>query len=102
MNSTRSTNRLRYRPLMTLATLLAMSSAANCFGGPPILSGPVKKVVGRGHLTGTEELQQVVTWQARTKLGGVKRDLAHLAIETVERTPRILWQADEPIPAIVI
>jgi hypothetical protein len=82
---------------MTLATLLAMSSAATCFDASATQSRSgalLKKVVGRGHLTGTRELQQVVTWRTS--------DAAHLAIESAGRNPRTLWQADEPFPAVDI
>ena len=78
---------------MTLATLLALSSAATSFAqsaGRPRL-GP-KKVAGRGHLTGTRELQQVVTWRTS--------DAAHLAIESTARNPRALWQAND-LPGMV-
>lgn len=82
---------------MMLAACLAMPSAATCFGkiaSQPEPGALLKKVVGRGHLTGTRELQQVVTWRTS--------DAAHLAIETTGRTPRTLWQADEPFPAVDI
>jgi hypothetical protein len=104
MNSTRSTIGLRvskflrsHLPLMTVATLCAMSSAANCFAlsaGWPLPTAPQRRVVARGHLTDTRELQQVVTWRTS--------DAAHLAIETAGRNPRTLWQADERFSAIDI
>jgi hypothetical protein len=103
MKSTRSTilggSRLlkSYLPLVTLATLLAVSSAATCFGESASQPNPravLKKVVGRGRLTGTRELQQVVTWRTG--------DAAHLAIESTGRNPRSLWQAAEPFPVIDI
>jgi hypothetical protein len=81
-------------PLVMLATLLAGSSAATCFGDSASQPSPgavPKKVVGRGRLTGTRELQQVVTWRAG--------DAVHLAIESAGRNPRTLWQADEAFPA---
>lgn len=104
MNSTRSTSRFGgtrfFRtcvPLITLAACLAMSSAATCFGkiaSQPEPGALLKKVVGRGHLTGTRELQQVVTWRTN--------DGAHLAIETVGSQPRVLWQADAGNSASVV
>ena len=104
MNSTRSTNRFRgtrfFRsglPLITLAACLALVSAATCFGkfaSQPALGALPKKVVGRGHLTGTRELHQVVTF--RTSYG------AHLAIETVGSRPRVLWQAEGGNSASVV
>src|SRR5260370_28934409 len=103
MNSIRSTRQLGGRksftsdlPLITLAILLA-SSAATCFGEPagqPEPGALLKKVAGRGHLTGTRELQQVVTWRSS--------GATHLAIEAAGRTPRRLWQADKPLPAAVM
>jgi len=86
-----------YLPLVTLATLLPVSSAAPCFAesaSQPSPSAVLKKVVRRGHLTGTRELQQVVTWRTS--------DAAHLAIESTGRNPRSLWQATEPFPVIDI
>jgi hypothetical protein len=76
-------------PLMTLATLLALSSAATSFaeGAGQSRSALLTKVVGRGHLTGTRELQQVVTWRTS--------DAAHLGIESIGRNPRTLWQAND-------
>lgn len=75
-------------PLMTLATLLALSLAATSFaqGAGQSRKALLTKVVGRGHLTGTRELQQVVTWTS---------DGAHLGIETTARNPRRLWQAGD-------
>ena len=81
---------------MTLATLLAMSSAADCFSEPARAPSAVqKRIVARGHLTGTRGIQQVVVWRTSTS-GTVAGITAHLAIE--ESTPghRVLWQADEP------
>lgn len=99
MNLKRPTNELLKSglPLMTLATCLAMSSAAPCFGLSAIqrLAGATqKRVLARGHLTGTRELQQVVTWRTS--------GAAHLAIETSGRNPRTIWQADEPSPVVDI
>lgn len=73
---------------MTLATLLALSSAATSFAQGASQPRPgAKKVVARGHLTGTREFQQVVTWRTS--------DAAHLAIESIGRNPRTLWQAND-------
>lgn len=101
MNSTRSTSKIEGSaflksslPLMTLAILIAMSSAATCFGkiaGQFSSSESQKRIVGRAHLTGTREFQQIVTWRR----GGA----SHLAIETAGRNPRQIWQAEEPVPA---
>lgn len=76
-------------PLMTLATLLALSLAATSFaqGAGQSRKALLTKVVGRGHLTGTRELQQVVTWRTS--------DAAHLGIESTARNPRALWQAGD-------
>lgn len=73
---------------MTLATLLALSLAATSFAQGAGQARPgVKKIAGRGHLTGTRELQQVVTWRTS--------DAAHLAMESTGRAPRTLWQASD-------
>lgn len=96
MNLTRNTDRraasklLRSGlPLMTLATLLALSSAASSLAqsAGQSRSALLTRVVGRGHLTGTRELQQVVTWRTS--------DAAHLGIESIGRNPRTLWQAND-------
>lgn len=104
MNSTRSTSHLgginflsSGLPLMMLAACLAMPSAATCFGrfaSQPEPGAPLKKVVGRGHLTGTRELQRVVTWRTN--------DGPHLAIETVGSQPRVLWQTEAGNSASVV
>src|SRR5512145_528661 len=75
-------------PLMTFALCVGVSSAVEVFGqvveGRP-LAAP-RRVVSTGRLTGTRELQQVVTWQTRGS--------AHLAIVTRGPRSRILWQTD--------
>lgn len=84
-------------PLLTLATCLAVSSVAPCFGKVASQREPgalLKKVVGRGHLTGTRELQQVVT--------GRTSDGPYLAIETVGSQPRVLWQTEGGNSASVV
>lgn len=85
---------------MTIATLLAMSSAASCFYGPAGRFPPAtqKRIVGRGRLTGTREPQQIVTWRTRST-SSASRMTAHLAIEDAVREHRVLWQADEPFAA---
>lgn len=77
-------------PLMSLAVCFAMVSAAA--GLEPSIqgwnhgAGRRQRVVASGRLTGTRDLQQVVTWQT----SGV----AHLAIRTIGPRPRILWETD--------
>jgi hypothetical protein len=77
-------------PLMTLALLFVIASAAASFEQAPQVSheGPRRtlRVVASGRLIGTRELQQVVTWQTS--------GAAHLAIETLGSRPRVLWQMD--------
>ena len=77
-------------PLMTLALCVAGVSAAASLGqgvrGPHDGASQRHRVVARGRLIGTRELQQVVTWQTT--------GTAHLAIETAGSRPRILWQMD--------
>jgi len=100
MNLTRNTDRRAASkllgsglPLMTLVTLLALSSAATSFAQGAGQPRPgVKKVAGRGHLTGTREFQQVVTWRTG--------DAAHLGIESTARNARTLWQAND-LPGMV-
>lgn len=104
MNSTRSTSRLRYLPLMTLAVLLATSSAASCFcvTAAALQTASQRHVVARGHLTGTRDVQQVVTWRTRANSPSANGMITHLAIENAGRDRRMLWQAEEPFPAVDI
>lgn len=82
-------------PLTTLALCFALASAAECFAQDVAdsreLEGRTQRVVARGRLTGTRELQQVVTGRTR---GG----MAFLAVETRGPHPRVLWQTDERNP----
>jgi hypothetical protein len=84
---------------MALPILLVMSSAASCFyvrenGSPPPIT---KRVLARGHLTGTPEIEQVVTWHTRAE--SAEKLIAHLAVRDNAKPPRVIWQADEPFPA---
>lgn len=102
MNLTRNTDRRAASklirsglPLMIVAILLALSSAATSFAQGAGQPRPgAKKVVGRGHLTGTRDLQQVVMWRTG--------DAAHLAIESTGRNPRTLWEANDLSGAVDI
>lgn len=74
-------------PLMTFAMCFAVLSAAEALGqaanGPHQTS---RRVVASGRLTGTRELNRVVTWQTR--------GIANLAVETTGRRAGVLWQTD--------
>jgi hypothetical protein len=77
-------------PLATLAILVATVSAAASVGkiakGADDNSHRTRRVVASGRLTGTRERQRVVTWHTKSA--------AHLAIETLGRHPRVLWQTE--------
>jgi hypothetical protein len=81
-------------PLMTFALCFAIASAAATFAQdvrrPNEGANERKRVVASGRLTGSRELQHVVTWQTS---GG-----AHLAIEDRSLRPRVLWQTDGGSP----
>lgn len=54
-----------------------------------------KRVVARGHLTGTNETLRIVTWQtANPQFPSAPYAIAHLAIETAGPKPHTLWQTD--------
>jgi hypothetical protein len=54
-----------------------------------------RRVVLRGHLTGTREIQQVVTWQTLTpRSSATPYAQAHLAVETAGPDRRTLWETD--------
>ncbi len=77
-------------PLMTLAIVFAVLSAAEVFPQDIRSSreteGRRQRVVTSGRLTGTRDLQQIVTGQTRGN--------AYLAVETRGPRPRVLWQTD--------
>jgi len=76
-------------PMMALAASFAILSAVAVLGQSVDDSQDRPRrtrVVATGRLTGTHELQQVIVWQS----AGV----THLAVETVARPKRILWEAD--------
>ena len=75
-----------FLPLTTLA-ISAAFAAADCLGQEvrKPSKGP-EHVVASGHLTGTRELQQVVSWQTGAT--------AYLAVRTPGPHPRVVWQTD--------
>jgi hypothetical protein len=100
----RATEFLKTRlPLMTIATLLATSSAvvSFCLTVEGRASTPQKRVVARGRLMGTREVQQVVIWNTRSNSASATGTAAHLAIEDLPGGRRI-WQADESFQALNI
>lgn len=80
-------------PLMTFALCFALLSAAEAVGQAGRgLNLTSRRVVASGRLTGTRELQRVITWQTR--------GTAHLAVETSGPHARVLWQtADVDVDA---
>jgi|GEM_PF-1054253 len=82
-------------PLMTLALCLALSSAAIASTKSQTSALQKRRVIQIGRLSGGRELQRIITWQTPNPRGNsLPYATAHLAIETVEPHPRVLWQAD--------
>lgn len=80
-------------PLTTLTVLLAVAFSGYAAQGRKNNALQKRRVAARGHLTGTRELQQIVTWQTPNPPGGILPYAnAHLAIETDAQ--RVLWQTD--------
>ena len=82
-------------PLTALAVSLAVCNVGYAAQGVKV-GVPQKRVVAvRGRLTGSREIQQVVTWQTlNPKSSTLPYARAHLAIEAIGPTPRVLWQTD--------
>ena len=82
-------------PLMTLAFCVAVSSAAIASSKPQTSAPQKRRVIQLGHFSVGRELQRIITWQTSNTSGSnLPYETAHLAIETVDPHPRILWQAD--------
>jgi hypothetical protein len=87
------------KSLVIPLTMLIASLAVSVFGQTKSDTQTVKlekrRVVARSHLEGTRAIQQIVTWQTANPGGGaLPYAQAHLAIETVARNPRTLFQID--------
>ena len=80
-------------PLTTLTVLLAVALSGYAAQGRKELALQKRRVAARGHLTGTREFQQIITWQTANPQGGMlPYAKAHMAIET--EAHRVLWQTD--------
>lgn len=80
-------------PLTTLTVLLAVAFSGYAAQGQKETALQKRRVAARGHLTGTREFQQIITWQTPNPTGGMlPYAKAHLAIET--EAHRTLWQTD--------
>ena len=79
--------------LTALTLLLAVVLSGYAAQGQKGIALQKRRVAARGHLTGTREFQQIITWQTPNPSGGtLPYATAHLAIETDAR--RLLWQTD--------
>jgi hypothetical protein len=80
-------------PLTTLTVLLAVALSGYAAQGRKEPALQKRRVAARGHLTGTREFQQIITWQTANPAGGMlPYAKAHLAIETDAH--HVLWQTD--------
>jgi hypothetical protein len=80
-------------PLTALTVLLAVVLSGYAAQGQKEIALQKRRVAARGHLTGTREFQQIITWQTSNPPGGIlPYAKAHLAIETDAH--RVLWQTD--------
>lgn len=72
--------------------LLAVSIVGYAAQGPKVIASQKKRVAARGHLTGSRDIQQIITWQtANPQDGTLPYAKAHLAIKT---SRRIIWQTN--------
>ena len=82
--------------LILLLTALAVSLAVSIVGyaaqGHKVSALQKRRVAARGHLTGSRDIQQIITWQTPNPQGGtLPYAKAHLAIEAGSR---VIWQTD--------
>ena len=82
--------------LILLLTALAVSLAVAILGyaaqGNKVSALQKRRVAARGHLTGSRDIQQIITWQTPNPRGGtLPYAKAHLAIEAGRR---VIWQTD--------
>ncbi len=82
-------------PLMANLMLLAVFAFAPSAQALQKANLQKRKVVARGYLTATRELFQIVTWQmANPSSGDLPYAKAHLAIETIGKGSRTVWETD--------
>jgi hypothetical protein len=82
-------------PLTALAVLLAVCHVGYAAQGVKVGAPQKRRVAVRGHLTGSRDIQQVVTWQTlNPKSSTLPYAQAHLAIESGGPNSRVLWQID--------
>lgn len=78
--------------LTTLAVSLAVSIVGYAAQGHKVSALQKRRVVARGHLTGSRDIQQIIIWQSPNPQGGtLPYAKAHLAIESGRR---VIWQTD--------
>jgi len=80
-------------PLTALTVLLAVVLSGYAAQGQKEPALQKRRVAARGHLIGTRDFQQIITWQTANPPGGMlPYAKAHLAIETDAH--RVVWQTD--------
>jgi hypothetical protein len=84
-----------FAPLMTLTLCYVVSSAAIALSKPQPSALQKRRVIQLRHFSGGGELQRLIIWQTSNPSGSdLPYATAHLAIETVDPHPRVLWQVD--------
>ncbi|HKP86322.1 MAG TPA: hypothetical protein VJZ26_09510 [Blastocatellia bacterium] len=74
---------------------LAVSLVGYAAQGGKVSAPQKRRVAARGPLTGSRDIQQIVTWQTGNPPGGtLPYAKAHLAIETSGAARRVIWQTD--------
>jgi hypothetical protein len=82
-------------PLTTLMMSLAVSIVSYAAQGAKVIAPQKRRIAARGHLTGSRDVQQIVTWQTGNPPGGtLPYAKAHLAIEAAGTGRAIIWQTD--------
>ena len=78
--------------LTALVVSLAVSIVGYAAQGHKVSALQKRRVAARGHLTGSRDIQQIITWQSPNPQGGtLPYAKAHLAIEAGRR---VIWQTD--------
>jgi hypothetical protein len=86
---------LTFMPPVVIVLALAAFNFGKAAHGFQTNALQKKRVAVRGHLTATEEILQVTTWQTPIASSSTPDSReAHMAIETMGRSARVLWQVD--------
>jgi hypothetical protein len=88
-------NKIFRKPLTAIIVLLAVFVCLPSAQALQKASLQKRKIVARGYLTTSREAYQVVTWQtANPPSDGAPYAKAHLAVETIGKNSRVVWETD--------